>query len=228
MADTQQSSWEYYSALPAALRDWYVGLNPPKKMVPTPTGGYRPAQAAAVSGLLRNGAPEPKQFGVKPNPPAYTVVQPTAAPPPRPAAAPAPQVGAQAPGQTPPAQPAPNFATGLTPGDVAGLGALAGYDEKAGDLQDQINQSRVLQNMPLPTGRQAGEVFVASNPLEMLGTGLQKYKGIRDERKQLDELKGIRNDQTAARQSYIAKILRAQQGVGSGGSPFTEDTFNGL
>lgn len=57
-------------------------------------------------------------------------------------------------------------------------------------LEKQLEQANALRNQPMPEGREAGRLYVAANPLEHLGTGLQKFAAMRDA-KRLQH--GVRN-----------------------------------
>jgi hypothetical protein len=74
------------------------------------------------------------------------------------------------------------------------------------NMAENARQMRLAEELryatPTPEGRQAGRVYVASNPLEHIGKGMQQWNA----QKRMDELEkeraGMGQQQTAGRQSY--------------------------
>lgn len=91
-----------------------------------------------------------------------------------------------APGVPPQAGQPPN-PYGLDPRVLEAMLGTYGDQLEMSAQEKQLEQAQALRGMATPEGRQAGRVYVAANPLEHLGTGIQKYRagkkaqGIEDE-----------------------------------------------
>ena len=69
---------------------------------------------------------------------------------------------------------------GATPEQIEAVMQMFGAQEEGQYAQQDLAQAQALQNAPGPRGRHAGRTYVAANPLEHLGTALQRYGGRRD------------------------------------------------
>lgn len=58
--------------------------------------------------------------------------------------------------------------------------------------EKQLEQANALRNMETPEGRSSGRVYTAANPLEHLGTAIQRYKGMK-------KAQGIEDEMAATR-----------------------------
>jgi hypothetical protein len=80
------------------------------------------------------------------------------------------------------------------------------YDEEMSDLERQLAKADALRSLEGgPEGRQAGRVYVAANPLEFLGKGIQQYQG----RKQAQSLEPRMQGAREGYKSNIEKVLGA-------------------
>jgi len=61
-------------------------------------------------------------------------------------------------------------------------------------LEKQQAQAEALRDMKSPEGRDTGRVYVAANPLEHIGSGLQRFAGMRDAKAAAEAAAGIRKD----------------------------------
>jgi len=59
---------------------------------------------------------------------------------------------------------------------LAAISARGTYDEQMAEIERKQKLADALRYQEGPEGRQAGRVFVAANPLEHLGRGIQMYK----------------------------------------------------
>ena len=84
------------------------------------------------------------------------------------------------------------------------------YDGEAGALARQIAQAEALQGTAAPQGQQMGGQFVASNPLEHLGSlanqAVGHYKGNKAEA----AAKQLGQDKFGAQRTYAEKIMEME------------------
>lgn len=87
---------------------------------------------------------------------------------------------------------------------------LGVIDENMAENQRQMKLAEQLRYQAAPEGRQAGRVYVAANPLEHIGKGLEQYQAIQRQ-KELDKQRAeMQGKQTAGRQTYW-DLLRGQR-----------------
>jgi hypothetical protein len=93
--------------------------------------------------------------------------------------------------QAPPAGAPPEFdPNNYDPRMLDALLGTYGQQMELDALTEQLAQAEALRGVATPEGRQAGNVYMAANPLEHLGVGLQRFAGQRKAR-ELEE--GVRN-----------------------------------
>ena len=95
--------------------------------------------------------------------------------------------------------------------------AMIGQGGENEDLQNQIDmqmrQAEMLRGGAAPRGRQAGNVFVAQHPMEMIGGLAQQYVGQQMQNRAQEGQKQM----TANKQAQYASLLKSLSG--GGGSP---------
>jgi len=101
------------------------------------------------------------------------------------------------------------------------------YAGQATALDPQMTAAQGLRDTPMPEGRSVRGGYVASNPLEFVGAGMQKYQG-------QQQLKGLQGQQTALqgkgndlRAKLMAQMLRGGGGGAGGGAGGTGHTGGG-
>jgi len=85
---------------------------------------------------------------------------------------------------------------------------------QSGEVDDKIAQARALRGygMNQPSGRQAGRVYVAQNPLETLASTMIGLKGIGDERSQMAERERLNRAQGQRVSSYAQNLFGKPKG----------------
>lgn len=101
----------------------------------------------------------------------------------------------------------PSDLENLTPEQIQQLVALGVIPDKQGDLSQQYEIANQLRSQATPDMRGNGRVMVAANPLEHLGTGLQRYAGQRDMKRIEGEQDALRKQQTAGREMFLRNYL---------------------
>lgn len=213
---SEQSSWDYYyySAIPGALRDWYMKQNPAKVMTRNRWGGVTPVAQPPVAQTPTLPAPpkgpSTRAVRTEPQTPAYTLH-------------PDPPVATAVRGSPPPqAAPTPSI-SGMDPRwldlerqkqdreaqVLAGSMGLAGIDDERAVLADQMAIADELRNSELGPMRQAGRVNVASNPLEAIAVLGSKYYG--NERRK--KVEGETKDLNERRRKGLQKLMEAVAGM---------------
>lgn len=98
----------------------------------------------------------------------------------------------------------------MTDEDLQKLVELGVIDENMAENQRQMRLAEQLRYQASPEGRMAGRVYVAANPLEHLGKGLEQWNA----QKRMKELETQRGEmgkqQTEGRKSYW-DILRGMR-----------------
>jgi len=90
----------------------------------------------------------------------------------------------------------------MTEEDLQKLVELGVIDDKMAENARQMQLAEQLRYRAGPEGRQAGRVYVAANPLEHIGRGMEQYQAIKRQ-KELDQQRGeMGKQQTAGRQTY--------------------------
>jgi hypothetical protein len=91
----------------------------------------------------------------------------------------------------------------MTEEDLQKLVELGVIDENMAENSRQMKLAEELRyGTAAPEGRQAGRVYVASNPLEHIGRGMEQYQA-QKKMKELETQRGeMGKQQTAGRQSY--------------------------
>ena len=82
------------------------------------------------------------------------------------------------------------------------------FAAEQGVLDDQMSYAEGLRDTATPEGRQAGRVYVAANPLEHIGTGLNRYAGHR----KIGDLDKAGADLRGDKQSMLATLMRGMAG----------------
>lgn len=93
----------------------------------------------------------------------------------------------------------------LTPEEIQQLAAMLSNEDSVGDLQTRIKYDR-LRKPGIPQGTQAGNVYVAANPMEHLGNFLQGFTADRDAKKAQMQIDALRKQNDAARAAYMRRI----------------------
>lgn len=80
---------------------------------------------------------------------------------------------------------------------------LAGLEGDTTRATEQLELAKALRRMNSPEGRQAGNVYVASNPLEHIGDVGNYYAGTRNMQTLYGEQKRIQDEQMRRRLEYL-------------------------
>jgi len=92
-----------------------------------------------------------------------------------------------------PAAPSPTMGPGGIDRELAEtLLGTYGDQLELGAMEKQLAQAEALRDAAAPEGRTAGRVYVAANPLEHLGKGIQQYKGAKRAKALEGDMAGIR------------------------------------
>lgn len=83
-----------------------------------------------------------------------------------------------------------------------------GYEGRGGLLNEQAARAQALRDTATPEGREAGGMYVAANPLEHLGAGLQRYKGYKDLQDVDERRTGLEEDKEEA----LRRLMRGYLG----------------
>lgn len=92
---------------------------------------------------------------------------------------------------------------GYTEEQIKMILGLAGLEEDKGTLSTQFEMARALRNPQGPEGRQAGNVYVASNPLEHVGDVGNYYTGTRGVNAIYARQKALQDEQMKRRMEYL-------------------------
>jgi hypothetical protein len=91
---------------------------------------------------------------------------------------------------------------GMSEEELQQLISLGVIDEQMAENARQMALQEGLRYQSAPEGRQAGRVYVAANPLEHIGKGLEQYNA----QKRMKELEaqrgGLQEQQTSGRGTY--------------------------
>jgi hypothetical protein len=109
----------------------------------------------------------------------------------------------------------------LPPEVLAKLIELSTKDDEMGLLNQQLGYAEMLRDTAMPEGRDAGRVYVAANPLEHLGAGIQRYRGMKDVKDLREKQQGVLGDQRSGRMT-MADLLRGALGKKQTTAPTTE------
>jgi hypothetical protein len=89
---------------------------------------------------------------------------------------------------------------------ILGLGENSGKQELVGR---QMAQADAMRGTKMPEGRQAGRLFVASNPLEVLGSvGSQAVGGYMGKQAEGNQA-GLLKEQTGGRKAFMEQLINA-------------------
>jgi hypothetical protein len=71
---------------------------------------------------------------------------------------------------------APQNPYGIDPAVLEAMLGTYGDQLELGGLEEQMARAEALRGTATPEGRDSGRVYTAANPLEHLGTGIQRYR----------------------------------------------------
>lgn len=101
-----------------------------------------------------------------------------------------------------PTEDAPFDLSGMSEEEIQQLIDLGAIDENMAENARQMAVQEGLRYQSAPEGRQAGRVYVAANPLEHIGKGLEQYNAMK-KMKELETQRGtMQGQQTAGRGTY--------------------------
>jgi hypothetical protein len=92
---------------------------------------------------------------------------------------------------------------GYTEDQIQQILSLAGLEGDQARLGEQLDLAKALRKPGAPEGRQAGNVYVASNPLEHIGDVGQYYRGNQGVSNVYGEQKRIQDEQMKRRMEYL-------------------------
>ncbi len=104
---------------------------------------------------------------------------------------------------------------GYTEAEIEELMNLGVLGAEEGQLGDQVQRAQALQDAPGPRGRHTGRTYVAANPLEHIASGLNRFRGMQEERDSRQRLDEVAQEQARLR----AMLLRGGAGRGPQMSP---------
>jgi len=95
------------------------------------------------------------------------------------------------------------------------------YQDYAGQehiLEEKITRATQEMDIPTPEGRQAGEVYVAADPLEHMAAALRRGMGGIERKQSMEGLKGLSDDRGAATEFAGRALMKydEQQGMSTG------------
>ncbi len=103
----------------------------------------------------------------------------------------------------------------LTDEQIEQLIALGVVPDELEESETQLTRAHALQDVPNAAGTNVRNgIYVASNPLEHFGVGMQRYKGIQREKEALARADALRRQQTEGRLSYLRALQAAGQRTG--------------
>lgn len=100
---------------------------------------------------------------------------------------------------------------GLTEDQIAQLMQLGVLQDEKGILNQELEMAQQLRQTPGPRGRYTGRAFVAANPLEFLGRGLDRVRGSMETARVTEAQRENARRAADARQQYLSAILRQPQ-----------------
>lgn len=117
---------------------------------------------------------------------------------------------------------------GYTDDQIEAIMALGGMQEESKIIGDEVGQAQQRSRFAPAQGRQAGQIYVAANPLEHLVTALRSYKG----QQELEGLRGQQQDLLQKQQDARINFLRNQAGQTApspmGGIPYNRSGLRGV
>ncbi len=100
---------------------------------------------------------------------------------------------------------------GIDEETLAQLMELGVLDDQGNILDQQIQQASALRGSPGPQGRQAGNFYMAANPLEHAAHALQGYKAQNDMEEMRKAQQEMLTKQTEGRKKFAEQLLGGQQ-----------------
>lgn len=88
---------------------------------------------------------------------------------------------------------------------------LPRHEQEMVILEAQMGRANALRDTEAPQGRQAGRVYVAANPLEFIGRGIQQYRGGKEAQRVEEARQEALTKEEKARQAGALAEIRAQQ-----------------
>ena len=110
----------------------------------------------------------------------------------------------------------------LSPEELEQLIALGSLGDEMGIVAKQQELADALRYGAGPEGRDTGRIYTAANPLEHIGSAMQKYNAMKESKGLQERQKGILEQSTDARKLY-ADLLRRRK---PGAAPVTPDPFD--
>ena len=94
----------------------------------------------------------------------------------------------------------------FSPEELQALLELGAVPEQVKEAARREQQARQTFGQAAPEGRQAGNIYMAANPMEHLGRGIQQYAALRDRDAMRDRIDALRQQQVAGRQSFLNQM----------------------
>ena len=94
----------------------------------------------------------------------------------------------------------------FSPEELQALLELGTVPDQVKEAARREQQARQTFAQPTPEGRQAGRIYMAANPMEHLGRGIQQYAALQDRDAQRDRIDALRQQQVAGRQSFLNQL----------------------
>lgn len=178
----------------------------PALIPPMPGPGRAPSGPVTPPGQAFPDGP----MGMGPPPPSMGA-PPMGPPPPPQMGQPQPQAAPASPGAAP-FEEEDDPLGGMSKEQIEQLTRLGILPEMNSELDTQMSQATALRNQGQPIMRENRRVSTAANPLEFLGTGIQKYKA----GKQIEALRKSKQENLDAAAKGRAEYLAAKYGVNGG------------
>jgi hypothetical protein len=120
----------------------------------------------------------------------------------------------------------------LTDEEIQQLVALGIIPEQMDENARQMQMSEQLRYQAAPEGRDSGRVYTAANPMEHIGSVMEKYNAQKQIGKLGEERSGMLNQQARDRKLYY-ELLRGKrksklQSVGADGIQVGAQDFSGV
>jgi hypothetical protein len=109
---------------------------------------------------------------------------------------------------------------------ISALGDISGNQEKLDALNQQMAAAKQLRQ-PMPQGHMAGNVYVAPNAMQSLGSAMSNLAANKSNASSIAQMQGLASQDQGARQRMMAEILRARQQQMASQQPQQQPQTNG-
>jgi len=100
---------------------------------------------------------------------------------------------------------------GLTEDQIAQLMQLGVLQEEKGITSKELEMAQQLRQTPGPRGRYSGRSFIAPNPMEYLGRGIDRIRGSYESQQATERMRENAQKQASLRQQFLQALLKGQQ-----------------